>query len=209
MRRSCREHQITSPYRAAIVDLVEPSLERHDRAAQEPVVGPHGVVLPAYPVDLAAEKIVDRQLRVIELRQDMKRGIERLDDADERPGDPGMANNGLVVATVNALGAAPEELDRRRTGLTERFALLQASELIRVESKLRDKELTRSRFRLKFAVRHLQRRQKRVERPFEQFGGNGPKIVVTGFDRSDHDANFVWPDRAAHGFLLSPSLSMP
>src|ERR1700689_4675066 len=97
----------------------------------------------------------------------MKRGIERLDDADKRSRPPGMTNDGLIVAAVNALGAAPEKLDRRRPGLAERLPLLQDSELIRIERELRYEELGRSRFWLKFAVRHLQRRQESVERLFE------------------------------------------
>ena len=148
----------------------------------------HSIVLSPHPIDLPAKEIVDGQFGVIELRQDMKRGIERLDDADKRSRHPGMTNDGLVVAAVNALGAAPEELDRRRPGLAQRFSLLQDSELIRIERQLRDEELARSRFRLKFAVRHLQRRQERVERLFEQLGWDRPKIVVAGFDRPDHHA---------------------
>src|SRR3984957_18355755 len=132
----------------------------------------------------------------------MKRRIERLDDADKRSGHPRMTNDGLVVAAVNALCAAPEELDRRWSGLTQRLPFLQDSELIRIERQLGDKELARSRFGLKFAVRHLQRRQERVERLFEQLGWDRPKIVVAGFDRPDHHANFVWPDRAVHRSLL-------
>src|ERR1700677_117045 len=139
----------------------------------------------------------------------MKRGIERLDDADKRSRNPGMTNDGLVVAAINALGAAPEKFDRRRPGLAERFSLLQDSELVRIERQLRNEELARSRFRLKFAVRHLQRRQERVESLFEQLGRDRPKIVVAGFDRPDHHTNLVWPDRAIHRLLLSPDLTIP
>src|SRR5580704_6721114 len=208
MRRACGKHEVACPHGAAIVDLVEPTLERHDRAAQEPVVFPLCIVLCPDPIDLPAKKFVDGQFRVLELRQHMKRGIDRLDDADKRSRHPGMTNDGLVVAAVNALGAAPEELDRRRTGLAERLPLLQDSELIRIERELRDDELARSRFWLKLAVRHLQRCQKRVERLFEQLGWDRPKIVVAGFDRPNHYSNLVWPDRAVHRSLLSRDLTM-
>src|SRR4029077_9472663 len=133
----CRKHEIACPYWAAIVDLVQATLERHDRAAQEPVVCPHCIVLCPDPIDLPAKKFVDGQFRVLELRQHMKRGINRLDDADKRSRHPGMTNDRLVVAAVNALGAAPEELDRRRRVLAERFSLLQDSELITIEPQLR------------------------------------------------------------------------
>ena len=146
------------------------------------------LVLSPDPIDLTAKKFVDWQFRVLELRQHMKRGIDRLDDADKRPRHAGMTNGGLVIAPVDALGAAPEELDRRRSVLAERFSLFQDSELVRIERQLRDEELARSRFRLKFTVRHLQRRQERVERLFEQLGRDRPKIVVAGFDRPDHHA---------------------
>src|SRR5271154_2366135 len=195
MRRACGKHEIACPYGAAIVDLVEPTLERHDRAAQEPVVFPHCIVLCPDPIDLPAKKFVDGQFRVLELRQHMKRGIDRLDDADKGSRHPGMTNDGLVVAAVDALSAAPEKLDRRRRVLAERFSLLQDSELIRIERQLRDEELARSRFWLEFAVRLLQRRQERGKRFYEQLGWDRPEIVVGGFDRSDHHANLVWPDR--------------
>ena len=115
MSRSRRQHQVAGPYCATIVDLVQPTLERHDRAAQEPVVCPHRIVLGPNPVNLPAEKLVNRQLGIVELRQNVERGIERLDDADKRPRQPGMTNDGLVVAAVNALGATSEEFDRRRS----------------------------------------------------------------------------------------------
>src|SRR5262249_50042203 len=105
--------------------------------------------------------------------------------------------------------AAPEELNRRRGVLAKRSSFLQDSELIGIERQLRDEKLARSRFRLKFAVRHLERRQEGVERLFEQFGWDRPKIIVAGFDRPDHHANLVWPNRAAHGSLLSSNLTMP
>ena len=131
--------QIACPYCAAIIDLVEPSLERHDRAAQEPVVCPHCIVLCPDPFDLTAKEIVDGQFRVLELRENMKRGIERLDDPDKRPCHPGMTNDGLVIATVDPLGAAPEELNRRRSGLAKCFRFKIPNS--RIERQLRNEEL--------------------------------------------------------------------
>src|SRR5580658_3741924 len=141
MSCSRRKHQVAGPYCATIVDLIEPALERHHCAAQEPVVRLRPLLPVADPIDLAAKELVYRQFRIVKSRQDVKAGIDSLDDSNKRPSQPGMANDCLVIAAVNAFGASPEILYRRSAITAERFSFLHNAEFAGIEREMRDDEL--------------------------------------------------------------------
>src|SRR5262249_50654405 len=132
---------------------------------------------------------------------------ESLDDSNKGPRQPRMANNGLVIASVDSLGASPEELYGRRAVLAERSSFLRDAKFARIEREMRDDELARFCLGLQLAVGRFERGEKAVKCLFEQLGRNGPDVVVPRFNQLNRDAYFVWPDWAAHTGLRLGTLS--